>query len=200
MKEHPLALKIKPYMSEKRYIHTLGVVKMAEKLSRYCLPDKRDALVAAAFLHDISKELSFDEQKRILACEGVTLDGDEMNSPEIFHSFTAPYVIKRDFPEYASEEILNAVRYHTVGDVDMTVFDEIIFLSDYIEEGRVYQSCIDLRNYVLENMGDDIIANVVCLHNAALRSIEATERVLLAKGKRVSKRTALVKKSLASKI
>ena len=200
MTKHALAPKIKPYMSEKRYAHTLGVAKMARLLAECCLPSKMEELVAAAFLHDISKELPIEEQKRILSYEGIVLDADEIGSPEIFHSYTAPHVIKRDFPEYANEEILNAVSNHTVGAVDMTVFDEIIFLADYIEEGRTYKSCINLRNYVLENMSDDIFSNLKHLHIACIRSINATEQALIAKGKRISKKTEMVKKSLESRI
>lgn len=200
MIKHPLIEKIKPYMSEKRLKHTLGVAEMAEKLAAFSIPERTEELIVAALLHDISKELSHDEQMDMIKLDGILLEDDELCSPEIFHSYTAPYVIKRDFPEYASEDILSAVRNHTVGAVDMTVFDEIIFLSDYIEEGRTYQSCIDLRHRVLLAMCTDTEANTRVLHRACIESINNTERALSLKGKSLTKKTLLVKKSLESKI
>lgn len=200
MTEHPLYEKIKPYMSESRFEHTLRVVKTARSLSKLCLSKMEDQLVIAAFLHDISKELPLEEQRRILDADGIVLDEDELDSPAIWHSYTAPHVIKRDFPEYADQNVLSAVRNHTVGDVLMTLFDEIIFLSDYIEEGRTYESCISLRKFVFDNMTDDCERNISVIHTACIKSIENTEASLKAKGKRVAPKSEAVKNVLKSRI
>ena len=48
-------------LSAERFSHTLGVMRAAELLGEYCLPGRTCELKAAALLHDIAKELSFDE-------------------------------------------------------------------------------------------------------------------------------------------
>ena len=48
-----LRLKVKDRLSEKRYVHTLGVEKMARHLGTILLSDRLNELSAAALLHDI---------------------------------------------------------------------------------------------------------------------------------------------------
>ena len=119
-----------------RYTHTLGVERAAVFLAQMCLPEKECELRAAALLHDVTKELSTEEHFQILrSAKQKILDKDRDFIP-ILHSFTAPAVISADFPEFATDQILSAVYNHTLGDSDMTVFDEIIFLADFIEDTR----------------------------------------------------------------
>jgi HD superfamily phosphohydrolase YqeK len=101
-------------LTEGRFLHTLGVANAAVRLAEYCLPDYIRYAEAAGLLHDISKELSFDENIALLKSEGIALDSEDYESPAIIHSFTAPIVIKRDFSDFAKEEILSAVYNHTI--------------------------------------------------------------------------------------
>lgn len=139
--------KISTYMSGKRLSHTLAVEREIKKLCDVYAPDKEYTLRAAALLHDITKELSV--QKQLQLCEefGIMYMPEEILTPKIFHSRTAPAVIERDFPEFADEEILSAVRWHTTGRADMTLGEELLFLADYIEDTRTFESCVTLREF-----------------------------------------------------
>ena len=53
-------------MSEKRFLHTMGVVFTAERLGKTLLPEKISELKAAALLHDVSKELPVSKHIEIL--------------------------------------------------------------------------------------------------------------------------------------
>jgi HD superfamily phosphohydrolase YqeK len=87
----------------------------------------------------------------------------------------APERIKRDFPDLATPDILSGVFNHTIGAPDMSVFDEIIFLSDYIEQTRSYESSVKLREYVLNNMkAENPLQNVEILHRACVIAIDNT--------------------------
>ena len=132
MSELELKAAVEARMSQKRFLHTLGVVKAARQLGEELMPEKIQSLTVAAHLHDIAKELPTEELLTLSSEYGYVTTEEDMNSPQVLHSFAAPAVIKRDFPEYASEEILSAVFKHTTGDGEMSVFDEIIFLSDLI--------------------------------------------------------------------
>jgi predicted HD superfamily hydrolase involved in NAD metabolism len=196
-----LRKKIKNLISEKRYDHTLGVEECAVSLSKKCLPGFEFEIAAAALLHDVTKELSSGEQLSLLLLSDIHLTDDELQSPEIFHSLTAPYVIKRDFSEFATRNVLSAVENHTVGAPDMSVFDEIIFLSDYIETGRKYDSSKKLHNYVFENLSDsDIESNIAILHEASLISINCTIDNLISKKRFIIPKTILTRNALLAKI
>ena len=188
-------------MSESRFAHTLGVLKMAKLLSDFCLPEHVEQISAAALLHDVTKELSHDEQVRILKKCDVVLPYDVDKCPQVLHSFTAPLIIRNEFEVYATKEILSAVEKHTIGSEDMSVFDEIIFISDYAEEGRNYSNCIKVREYMLSSMKNgEIESNCTILHKACLVAIENTISHLKSKDAFIAPEVYLAKKALETKI
>lgn len=139
--------KIRGYMGEKRLSHTLAVERETGKLAELYAPDKEYELRAAALLHDVTKELSHEKQLELCRMMGVAYSFDEMFMPKIFHARTAPIIIKRDFPEFATDTVLGAVRWHTTGHEAMTVTEQILFLADFIEDTRTFESCIALRKF-----------------------------------------------------
>lgn len=136
---------VRPYLKEKRYLHTLAVEKEAAALGAIFLPEKTDSLRIAALLHDITKKEDLTKQLQYCAEFGIIVREEEKLSPKIFHARTASAVAERDFSEWVNEEILDGVRYHTTGRDHMTVFEAIVYLADYIEETRTFPDCVTLR-------------------------------------------------------
>ena len=195
-----LARAVKSRLSGKRFNHTLAVAKMARYLALCCEVDGCVA-EAAALLHDVTKELSEDEHLSLLAKEGIVLNQDDLDSPQIWHSYTAPILIKRDFPLFAYPEILSATEKHTVGDGDMQVLDCIIFLADFIEETRTYPSSVQVRKYVFENMQEGKnLENLRVLFTACIKSIDFTVEHLSSTNKKLNPKTLLTRNALLSKI
>ena len=139
--------KIRPYLKEKRYAHTLAVERECERLGSLLLPDSVMKLRASGLLHDITKRA--DKEKQLQYCEefGIIISDSELRSPKLFHAKTAAALISRDFPEFADGEIISGVRYHTTGRDGMTTFESIVYLADYIEETRTFPACIRLREF-----------------------------------------------------
>ena len=190
-----LRLVVSERLSEKRFAHTLGVEKMAVRLGQLCLPDKLDKLHVAALLHDISKEYSKAEHFRVAEKYNIFFSDVEINEPALWHSLTAPAVVIDEFPSFADEDVLTAVYNHTVGSPDMSIFDEIILLSDYIEEGRTYQNCIDVREKFFtditksRNYNDRLLA----LHKATIDSFNNNINEFISRGKSFHERTLLTR-------
>ena len=188
-------------LSEKRFFHTLGVEQAAIRLGCFLCPEDIQELRCAALLHDVTKELSHEEQCEILEKERIT-DPDDLSSTSIHHSLTAPYVIKRDFPEFATESVLSAVRRHTTGDADMSAFDQIIFIADYIEDGRTYTACVEVRERLYDALGkaerrEDMEAALLV---AALSSIDNTVESLVNRSIPIHGRTLLARESIRRKM
>lgn len=139
--------RVRGSMSDYRFVHTAEVEKMAARIGELYAPDKLDILRAAALLHDVTKELKPDEQIEMLRVAGEDVAALELASHKTFHARTAVYAILRDHPEFADEELLSAVRYHTTGRADMSICEKIIFLADYIDMSRKFDDCVKLRNY-----------------------------------------------------
>lgn len=73
----------------------------------------------------------------------------------IWHGVVGAEIIKNEL-QIKNEEILNAVRRHTVGDVEMTTLDKIIYVADYIEEGRSFPGVKLARTIAKTNLDDAV--------------------------------------------
>lgn len=140
-----LRREVREVLSPYRAAHTFGVEQtVAEMAALYC-PAQEDLLRAAALLHDITKELSDEEQLELLRRHGVSLREDELASPPVWHGMTAALVIPERYAAFADPVLLSAVRRHTTGGADLTLEDAILCLADYIEPGRNFADCVALR-------------------------------------------------------
>ena len=186
-------------MSERRYLHTLGVEKVARKLGEIWLPNSLLELSVAALLHDVAKEMPEEDQRALILRENPSFPKDDLSCAPALHSFCAPHVVKRDFPTIATDEILSAIEKHTLGDAEMSVFDEIIFLADFIEDSRTYPNAVRTRNFVFDSI-NRAATDVSVLHKACLMEIDSTLEFLLKEGRTINGRALLAKEALLSKI
>jgi predicted HD superfamily hydrolase involved in NAD metabolism len=189
---------VKARLSEKRFIHTLGVEKLAVQLAEVLLPEKVSELSVAALLHDVAKELSYEEHIALLKGSDVKYTEEDLSIKPALHSIAALPLISEFFKEYATPDVRSAVANHTLGAPDMSVFDEIIFISDYAEEGRTYRTCIEVRNYLLDNVRKEnsVAENIRSLHIASLKSIESTVESLTKRNEKINSRTLMTKSYL----
>lgn len=193
---------IEKRLSKQRFCHTLGVEKMAVKIGEKCMPDKLDKLRVAALLHDVSKEYSEAEHFEVVEKHKISLTDEDIASPALWHSLTAAAVVSDEFSDFADEEILSAVYNHTVGSPDMSLFDEIILLSDYIEEGRTYQMCIDVRRDFLRDLEEakNDREYALAIHNAVVSALNNTINEFLSRGKSYHERTRSTRDAIVKKI
>ena len=134
---------VRPRMDESRYAHTLGVEAMTVRLGELYLPHKIDELRCASLLHDITKKETLEKQLQYSVEFDIMIKDVGELSPSLLHSMTGAAIIPRDFPEYATEDVVSAVRWHTTGRRDMTLFDSLIYLADYQtnkNDGIIYDS------------------------------------------------------------
>ena len=126
--------KIKQRLTPRRYKHTLGVVIAAEKLAAHYGADVNQARWAA-LLHDCTKEYGA-EKKRILCQQwGIATDPIVESHIDLAHGLLGAESARRHF--YIEDEvILQAIRYHIMGNKNMGLLDKIIVLADFIEPYR----------------------------------------------------------------
>ncbi len=126
--------------------HIAGVVAAAEMIRSEVFPHlDKEEVYTAAFYHDCTKS---EDQMHLLKEYSIEPTEDLLRSPAVIHAFTGAERLKR---EGKSENIVNAVRYHTTGRPNMTEIEKIIFIADYIEENREYESCKSARNEYLKS-------------------------------------------------
>lgn len=181
-----------------RFAHTLGVERMAARLSQLCCPDKELLLRSVALLHDVTKEFSFEKQLRIFQKYGVQPTEEQLSVPPTIHALTAALIIPDEFPAFADIELIDAIRYHSTGRANMTLSEKIIYLSDYIEDTRKYDDCIALREEFFAAEPEKMSQNqrIAHLNRVLLHSIELTIEELTEKGKIIEQGTLRAQESL----
>ncbi|MDE6661427.1 MAG: bis(5'-nucleosyl)-tetraphosphatase (symmetrical) YqeK [Anaeroplasmataceae bacterium] len=126
-----------------RYIHTLGVVHMAEYLATAYHVDITKARIAA-YLHDFCK---YDDEALIKNSLNMEDQKECSKYPVLYHSYGSAEFYKNNIGD--DEDIYQAIRNHVFGRLGMSKLEEIILISDYTEENRVYPSCVHCREILL---------------------------------------------------
>ncbi|MGL5381423.1 bis(5'-nucleosyl)-tetraphosphatase (symmetrical) YqeK [Clostridium sp.] len=146
---------IKEHLKESRFIHTLGVVETAVALARLNDVSEEKALVAA-LLHDVAKNMTINDMKKIINENKIELSFEEEQSPELWHSMVAPIISRKVF-NIEDEEILSAMRWHTTGKEGMSKLDKIIYVADMIEPNRKFPGVESLRKETFRNLDEGLI-------------------------------------------
>ena len=143
---------VKGFVSEKRFLHTLGVEKEAYKLGKIFIPQKAEKLQFTGLLHDITKDFKTEKQLKLCDDYGIKYNLEGL-VPKLLHSKTGCEFARRTFGcDLVDNDVYNGILYHTTGRSNMTLFEAIIYLADYIEETRTFEDCIILRNFFYENL------------------------------------------------
>lgn len=127
---------VKEQVSEKRFNHILGVVERAVEYAGIYNVNMNDAKIAA-ILHDIAKEYSLEKSYDILKEYGYELDEIEEKNSNLIHAKVASVIAKNEYQ--FSDDIANAISFHTTGRANMSMLEKIIYLADATEKNRVYK-------------------------------------------------------------
>lgn len=136
-------------MAPSRFQHVLGVEQAALELAEQYDCDKQKVSLAA-LLHDYAKEMSDQVFKDLI--EAYDLDRDLLNwDNNIWHGLVGAYKIAEDF-SLQDEDILQAIKRHTVGAAEMTLLDKILYVADYIEPNRDFPGVEEARRLARESL------------------------------------------------
>nr|WP_317945720.1 bis(5'-nucleosyl)-tetraphosphatase (symmetrical) YqeK [Carnobacterium maltaromaticum] len=141
--------RVQMQMSERRFKHVLGVEEMAIALAgRYGA--SLEAASIAALTHDYAKERDSDEMREIIQREGFPLELLEYGN-EIWHGPVGAYLVQKELG-IDDEDILDAIRHHTVGASEMSLLEKIIYVADYIEPGRDFPGVAEARKLAITDL------------------------------------------------
>lgn len=142
---------LKQNVSEERYSHSLGTADCARELAKKFALDEEKAYIAG-LLHDAAKCFSNEKLLEIIHAN-LEVEESELQNYKTLHAPVSAYIAEKDFG-VTDKEILSAIRWHTLGKIDMTDFEKIIFLADKIEPNtREKERCDEIRQYLDEENG-----------------------------------------------
>ncbi len=174
----------KESLSEKRFLHSLGVAKKAVELAKIYGEDEEKAK-KIGIAHDIAKELPKEDALDYVKKHNIILDDIEQQEPGLWHSKIGAYMTmeKFDFTKDMAQSIVN----HTTGNINMTLMDKIIFLADKIEDNRSTEAYIKAREVAKTDLDEAILiiekeAVKYCLTKNSLihtNTIELMNKIIL---------------------
>lgn len=136
---------------QKRFQHSIGVSEFAVEINNlfhFGLDD--EVLKLTGLLHDIAKIYDFETSIQMLEkYESKNIIDHYKNYPNVVHAVLGAHLAREWYD--VSDEVFDAIYYHTTGTSQMTKFMEVIYVSDVVERGRTYKDAEYFRNLVLDN-------------------------------------------------
>jgi len=169
---------LKKRLNKKRLEHSINVMEMAVKLAKINNVDEENAKFAG-LLHDCAKNMSNEDLIRYCDEHNIEIDELKRNSPGTLHAEVGADIAKNEFG--ANEEIERAIRYHTLGNKDMTTLDKILYVADLIEVGRDLDGVDEIREIALKDLDEGYYISLdYCIKNVLERGKEIHPQSILA--------------------
>lgn len=126
---------VKNTLSEKRFKHSEKVMERCVEFAKLYGEDIEKArLVGIA--HDIAKEIPRDRRVEEAEKAGTILSDFEKRNLTLVHAKHGAVICRDQFG--FSEDMCEAVSYHTTAKAGMTKLDKILFLADFCDETREF--------------------------------------------------------------
>ena len=132
-------LKEKYGNNSNRITHSIGVKDMAVSLAKRLGVDPKKCEIAALF-HDYYR---YDSDEELIKIMDPTDYEKYKDMPWGYHGLAAGNKIK-DFG-ITDIDIINAIKYHTVGRKNMSLIEKIIYVSDFSEINRTHEGSKEVR-------------------------------------------------------
>lgn len=136
---------LKENLSKKRYTHSVNVANAALELARRYDADE-DKAYLAGLLHDVCKEMPSEKQLELVMASKLDVSDIEKETTALFHAVAGAEFVQTEFG-ITDHEIIEGMRYHTVGCGKMSKLAQIIYLADLISEDRDYKDVKKMRKY-----------------------------------------------------
>lgn len=183
MNEENIKSILRTRLQEKRYIHSLNVMEMAVRLAKINNVNEEDAKFAG-LLHDCAKNYLGEELIEYCLENNIEVDDIKRSSPGMLHAEVGADIAQKEFG--ANDNIVQAIKNHTLANSVMSKLDKIIYVSDLIEEGRDLEGVDEIREIALSDLDKGYIESLkYCINNVKERgkdihpqSMEALEAVI----------------------
>ena len=143
--------KLSTMLTDHRYIHSIGVMETAVKLAQLYGVDPEKARIAG-LLHDCAKQI--EKSVQLAMCDELHLELDDIKRENLalLHAELGAELAKTEFG-VTDEDIICAIRNHTLGRENMSDLEKILYLSDMMEPNRrEYEGLAGLRELSEKNL------------------------------------------------
>lgn len=159
---------LKTKVSEKRYIHSLGVAQTAELLLKHynCTNYEKEwnGISAGTFCglaHDFTREYTDQQWYDYFKEKKLEVDEDQKSFPVLMHGVASAEYLKEIVGDYP-QSWYKAIAIHTVGDTDMDDLALALFIADFIEPSRTFLTDEKRNQYLAKKTIYECAYAVLC--------------------------------------
>lgn len=157
---------LKEILSERRYIHSLGVMEMAGKLAKIYNEDIETTKIAG-LLHDIAKEMPKEEMLKYVKENNIETNKIERINTAILHGKIGADIARKRYG--VSKQIQDAIKYHTTTSPEMDTLAKIVYVADKTEMNRKSED-YDIE-YERKLAKEDLDAVIIYIIDANIKSL-----------------------------
>jgi len=140
----------------KRLIHILGVEKTAIALAERYGADPQRAARAGLF-HDLAKYFGATRLLQEAQRLGIAIDPIQSESPHLLHAEVSAMLAKELFDE-CDPSVLGAIANHTLGNADLDLLSQILYVADWIEPSRHGEDVEKVRRAEAHSLLEAVLA------------------------------------------
>ena len=144
-------------LSKKRRKHSIQVGLLAQKLCRKNNLNPEKGLISG-IAHDIAREFKKKLILKYASYDNLPIHKWEKENYVLLHGRAGAMLLKEKFG-VLDQDILDAVRYHTLGNPGLGNLSKIVYVADYLEPTRKYLTKAEREN-ILERDIDSIVLYV----------------------------------------
>lgn len=159
---------LKNRLTPERFLHSVGVSETAGMLAEKMGEDKEKAILAG-LLHDVAKCIPNDKLIEYVKENNLPISQEDLLSIKALHSPVGAYIAKNEFG-INDQDIFNSIKNHTIGSINMSKLEKIVFLADKIEP---YTRDKDFRDKVIHaiNENNDLDAGLLICYESTIKSL-----------------------------
>lgn len=156
-------------MSEYRQQHSRATAETCINLARqYNDSLNLELCWKAGLFHDIAREWETERLIRYSQEHELSLEEEEKENPLLLHAPVAAHLLAVGGFD---EAVCRAVRYHTLGSIQMGQLGLVLFLADYLEPGRSHVNDEERRALREEKSLEDVCKHILYHQEFYLKSI-----------------------------
>ncbi len=164
-----ICARVERAIPQELFAHSLRVAdSAADLLTRFGL-DGADLARFAGILHDIAKPMDFGILLSRAEYFGILVNPAEQKNPWLLHAKVGAEIAREEFG-VTCEEVIEAIRWHTVGCAGMGDVALAVYLADIIEPGRSYGGVERVR-----------AAAGISLREGCIEAVKATTAYVMSK-------------------
>jgi predicted HD superfamily hydrolase involved in NAD metabolism len=147
-----IKIKLEEMLTPKRFIHSISTGKLAGELCKRYKIDPELGEVSG-LLHDCAREFPLSDMKVHALKDGLGLNDWEEENHVLYHGRAGAVLAQEMFNIY-NQQVIEAIRCHSVGSSSMDSLSKIIFISDFLEPERKFLPERKRMEYLSKNIDE----------------------------------------------